>query len=84
MLRSYLIAGVCGLSAFSLAACAQAPADAPAVTGSEWSVDSAASELSYVSIKAGEIAEANTFETVTGAITAEGAATIEIEIIQSD
>lgn len=80
MLRSYLIAGVSGLAAFSLAACSQAPAETPAVTGSEWSVDSAASELSYVSIKAGEIAEANTFETVTGAITAEGAATIEIDL----
>jgi len=80
MLRSYLIAGVSGLGVFSLAACSQAPAEVPAVTGSEWSVDSAASELSYVSIKAGEIAEANTFESLTGAITAEGAATIEIDL----
>ena len=52
----------------------------PSVTGSEWSVDSEASELSYVSIKQGEIAEANTFETVTGSVTAEGFATIDIDL----
>jgi polyisoprenoid-binding protein YceI len=33
-----------------------------------------------VSIKQGEIAEANTFESVTGSVTAEGAATIEIDL----
>lgn len=63
-----------------LAACSQAPAEAPSVTGTQWSVDSEASELSYVSIKAGEIAEANTFETVTGTVSGEGAATIEIDL----
>ncbi|MEO1220170.1 MAG: YceI family protein [Pseudomonadota bacterium] len=64
----------------SLAACSQAPADPPALTGNAWSVDSDASELSYVSVKAGEIAEANTFENVTGSVTAEGGATIEVDL----
>ena len=64
----------------ALAACSQAPAEAPPVTGTEWTVDSEASELAYVTVKLGEIAEANSFETVTGGITANGAATIEIDL----
>lgn len=63
-----------------VAACAQAPAEAPSVTGTQWTVDTDASELSYVSIKQGEIAEANTFETINGSVAADGAATIEIDL----
>lgn len=62
------------------AACSQAPADAPSVTQGAWNVDSDSSELSYVSIKAGEIAETNSFETVTGSVSADGAAMIEIDL----
>lgn len=65
---------------FAIAACSGAPAEPAAVTEGAWSVDSEASELSYVSIKAGEIAEVNTFETVTGSISAEGAAEIAIDL----
>ena len=64
----------------TLAACSQAPAEAPAVTGTEWTLDGAASELSYVSIKSGEIAETNTFEALTGGVTSDGAATVEIDL----
>lgn len=77
-MKPYL--AILAATALSLSACSGAPAEAPSVTGSEWSVDSEASELSYVSIKQGEIAEANTFESVTGTITAEGAASIEIDL----
>lgn len=63
-----------------IAACSGSPADPPALTEGAWTLDSEASELSYVSIKAGEIAEANTFETVTGGVSADGAATIEIDL----
>ncbi len=63
-----------------LAACSQTPVEPEAVTAGAWTVDSAASELSYVSIKAGEIAEVNTFETVTGTVSADGAAAIEIDL----
>jgi len=68
------------LLALSLAACSQAPTEPPALTDGAWKVDSEASELSYVSIKQGEIAEANTFETVTGSVSAEGTASIEIDL----
>lgn len=64
----------------ALSACSQAP-DAPAaLTTSAWTVDGAASELSYVSIKAGDIAETNSFESLSGSVTAEGAAVIEIDL----
>lgn len=74
------IAVVASALALSLAACSQTPADAPPVTGAEWTLDGAASELSYVTIKAGEIAEINSFETVTGAIGADGAANVTIDL----
>ncbi|WP_379553464.1 YceI family protein [Qipengyuania sp. DGS5-3] len=64
----------------TLAACSQPPADAPPVTNSAWTLDPANSSLSYVSIKAGELAEINSFETVTGVVSAEGAATVTIDL----
>jgi polyisoprenoid-binding protein YceI len=65
----------------SLAACAEtAEREAAPLTQGAWSVDSEASQLSYVSIKAGEIAEVNTFETVTGSVSPEGVAMIEIDL----
>lgn len=68
-------------SLFSLAACGQTAGSDPApVIEGAWEVDSAASELSYVSIKAGEIAETNTFETLTGTVQGNGEASIEIDL----
>ncbi|MCK0129519.1 YceI family protein [Erythrobacter sp. F6033] len=67
-------------SLFITAACSQAPAEPSALTEGTWTLDGSASELSYVSIKADEIAEINTFETVSGNVTAEGTATIEIDL----
>lgn len=63
--------------AFSLAACSAEP---PALTEGAWTVDSAASDLSYVSIKSGNIAETNTFENVTGSVSADGTANVEIDL----
>jgi polyisoprenoid-binding protein YceI len=62
------------------AACSETPAGAPPVTGAEWTLDGAASDLSYVTIKAGEIAETNSFETLTGTVSADGAATVTIDL----
>ncbi len=64
----------------SLAACTPAETQAPPVTGAAWTLDGEASELSYVTIKAGEIAETNSFESVSGSVSAEGAASIEIDL----
>ena len=62
------------------AACAQAPEEpAPLVEGS-WSVDAAASSLSYVSVKSGEIAESNSFSGLSGSVSVDGAASLEIDL----
>lgn len=74
--------------ALGLAACAQPAGDAPKGTGTEdapltegaWTLDAADSRLSYVSIKAGEIAEANRFETLAGSVAADGTATLNIDL----
>lgn len=80
MLRPYLNASIIAATALTLAACSQAPAEAPAVTGSAWTVDSDASELSYVTVKQGEIAEVNTFEKLTGSVNESGEAVIEVDL----
>ncbi|MEP3422326.1 MAG: YceI family protein [Erythrobacter sp.] len=64
----------------SLAACSAGPVEPPALTTDIWTVDSDGSELSYVTIKSGDIAEANSFETVTGSVAQNGTATIEIDL----
>lgn len=75
--------------ALGLAACAPAPAEAPAeeaaaaesaATTSDWTLDPASSHLSYVSLKAGEIAEANRFDRLSGTVAADGTARIEIAL----
>ena len=72
--------------ALGLAACAEQAADAPEatepalVTEGTWTLDPAASRLSYVSIKAGEIAENNRFETLSGTVAADGTAEVSIDL----
>ncbi|MEM7688677.1 MAG: YceI family protein [Pseudomonadota bacterium] len=69
------------LGAFILtAACAQAPAEPTPLAQGAWSVDGAASSLSYVSVKAGDIAESNRFTGLSGGVTPEGAANIDIDL----
>lgn len=62
------------------AACAQAPAEPAPLAQGEWSVDTDASSLSYVSIKGGDIAEANSFTGLSGAVTPDGAANLQIDL----
>ena len=64
-------------AAITLAACSAEPAP---LTNGEWSIDSAASDLSYVTIKSGNIAETNSFETVSGSVAADGTASVEIDL----
>lgn len=74
--------------ALGLAACAQPSGDVPAgdsadaapLTEGDWALDPAGSRLAYVSIKAGEIAEANRFDTLAGSVAADGTATLDIDL----
>jgi polyisoprenoid-binding protein YceI len=78
--------------ALALTACAEPAADAPlaeatavaSVTDGAWSLDPAASRLSYVSIKAGELAEANRFDTLSGSVAADGTASLDIDLTSVD
>ena len=63
-----------------LAACQQAPVDAPPLAEGTWSVDSEASRLAYVTVKSGEIAENNEFTGLSGTVAPDGMATIEIDL----
>ncbi len=66
-------------------ACSQAPSGQSAPTAAtldegDWAIDPKASYLAYVSVKAGEIAEANRFDQIGGSVAANGAARIEIAL----
>ncbi len=62
------------------AACAQAPAEPTPLAQGSWSVDGSASSVTYTSVKSGEIAEANRFTGVSGSVTPNGAASVEIDL----
>jgi len=64
----------------SLAACSPAATEVPPLAEGAWSVDSEASRLSYVTVKSGEIAEANEFTGLSGTVTPDGAASIAIDL----
>lgn len=67
--------------AFSFtAACSEVPAEPAAITEGAWAVDPDASSLSYVSVKAGDVAEPNTFSTLSGSVSEAGEAVIEIDL----
>lgn len=75
--------------ALALAACAGPEAEAPIadataspapVTESAWTLDPAASRLGYVSIKAGEVAENNRFDTLSGSVATDGTASLDIDL----
>ncbi len=66
--------------ALTLAACQQAPAEAPPLAEGTWTVDSDASRLNYVSVKSGEVAENNHFTGLSGSVAPDGAATVEIDL----
>ena len=67
-------------AALATAACSGAPSEPTPLAAGSWSVDADASSLSYVSVKSGNIAESNTFSGLSGSVTPEGAASLEIDL----
>ena len=59
---------------------ANAPAQPVTEELSVWHLDGAASSISFISIKADEIAETHTFETISGAVQISGAVELEIDL----
>lgn len=72
-----LIHSMAAIAALGLAACSQ---PAPAELGGNWTVNSADSHFSFVSVKAGTIAEAHSFSGLMGNVLSDGAAKIEIPL----
>ena len=62
----------------ALAACG--PTEPAPVDEGAWTLDGDASRLSYVSIKSGEIAETNEFRALSGSVSAEGEASVEVDL----
>jgi len=60
-----------------LAACS-APAEKP-LSGA-WSLDGGASRIAFITVKAGEIAEAHSFHELSGAVAADGSAEVDIAL----
>ena len=83
--RPFALAAVLALG---VVACADQGADAPKDAAAAvapliegaWALDPAGSRLSYVSIKAGEVAEANRFDKLSGTVAADGTATLDIDL----
>lgn len=75
-----------------LAACAQEAPDKPTdtptapapLTEGNWTLDAAGSRLTYVSIKAGEVAETNRFPRLSGSVAPDGTASLEIDLASVD
>ncbi|WP_448586081.1 YceI family protein [Thermaurantiacus sp.] len=72
------------LAALGLAACSPAPTAEQArpadVAGKAWALVPAESRLSFVSVKAGEVAEVHHFHELSGNVAADGTARIEIPL----
>jgi hypothetical protein len=74
--------------ALGLVACAEQATEAPKdaateaapLAGSTWTLDAATSRLGYVSIKAGEVAENNRFDRLSGTVAADGTASLDIDL----
>ncbi|MFV0645687.1 MAG: YceI family protein [Sphingomonadaceae bacterium] len=67
-----------------VAACSPRQSDDAAPLTGDWTLDPVSSHLSFVSVKAGSIAEANTFKSLSGSITSDGKAQLGIDLSSVD
>ena len=67
-------------AALYLAACSQPAATGTTPLDGDWTVSGGESHFSFVSVKSGAIAEAHTFSDLTGSVSADGTASIEIPL----
>ena len=57
---------------------------APAADMTAWTLDNARSQLSFVSVKAGDVAEVHTFDRLSGTVQADGSVEVRIELASVD
>lgn len=61
-----------------LAGCTQEPAEAP--LDGAWVLDGDRSQVSFITVKAGQVAEVHHFAELSGSVSADGGATVEIDL----
>ncbi len=69
-------------AALGLAACSTPPAEQP-LSGS-WTLDAEESHLAFVSVKAGQVAEAHSFPGLSGSVSDSGEASLSIDLASVD
>ncbi|MEZ6000657.1 YceI family protein [Hyphomonas sp.] len=79
-MKTVLMRPLLAAAAFSLAACSQPAPAAMSKLDGDWTVDGAASRFSFVTVKSGTLAEAHTFNGLSGRVTANGDAEIDIPL----
>ena len=67
------------IAACALAACSTAPADEAPLEGN-WALDGAESQINFVTVKGGAVAEVHSFAGLEGSVTADGAAEVDIDL----
>lgn len=82
MLRQILIGLSCAAS-LSIAACSSPPVQEAERTGN-WVLSADESGMTYITVKIGELAEINTFRNISGAVTPNGQAKVEISLDSVD
>lgn len=89
---TFLAGAFAAIVMLGLGACAQQAPDKPTdtptapapLTEGSWALDAAGSRFTYVSIKAGEVAETNRFPRLSGSVAPDGTASLEIDLASVD
>nr|WP_321510784.1 YceI family protein [uncultured Hyphomonas sp.] len=79
-MKTVLMRPLFAAAALCVAACSPPAPAAMSTLDGDWTVDSGASRFSFVSVKAGTLAEAHTFSGLSGTVMANGDAEIEIPL----
>ena len=79
-MKTVLMRPLFAAAALGVAACSPPAPAAMSTLDGDWTVDSGASRFSFVSVKAGTLAEAHTFSGLMGTVMANGDAEIEIPL----
>jgi len=75
-MKPYILIG----ASMTLAACGQPETAATSAGAGDWRLASAESRLAFVSTKAGDVAETHTFQDISGAVSAQGQAALEVAL----
>ncbi len=78
-MRRLFLALPAGTALFAAACSSPSETPAPPLTGN-WALEKPTSRLSFVTVKAGQVVEAHHFETLTGSVSADGTAKLDVNL----